>query len=104
TRGAADAWDELGCTYTAADARGEVDDAADVRAAFERMTELGARPRAQQLARRLRALGVREVPRGPRATTRANAAGLTAREVEVAELVVAGLANNEIATTLVLST
>jgi ATP/maltotriose-dependent transcriptional regulator MalT len=104
TRGAADAWAELGCAYTAADALGDCDDVDAVRGAFERLTALGARPRARQLARKLRALGVREVPRGPRATTRANPAGLTAREVDVASLVVAGLANNEIAATLVLST
>ena len=36
---------------------------------------LGARPRAQMAARRLRELGARDVPRGPRPSTRANAGG-----------------------------
>jgi DNA-binding NarL/FixJ family response regulator len=51
----------------------------------------------------LRELGVRDLPRGPRATTRANPAGLTVRELEVASLLVAGLSNSEIAQRLVLS-
>lgn len=102
-RGAADAWAELGCVYEAADALGDSNDVTDLREALDRLTEMGARPRAQQVARTLRELGVRDVPRGPRATTRSNAAGLTAREVEVAALLAVGLANSEIAERLVLS-
>ena len=43
------------------------------------------------------------VPRGPRATTRANPAGLTARQLAVLELLREGLTNAEIADRLVLS-
>jgi DNA-binding CsgD family transcriptional regulator len=96
-------WEERGCRYDAADALAESDDVDDVRRAYEQLTLLGARPRAQQAARRLRDLGARDVPRGPRAATRANAAGLTARELEVAARLADGLTNAEIAERLVVS-
>jgi ATP/maltotriose-dependent transcriptional regulator MalT len=102
-RAQADYWAERGCRYEAADALGDSDDEADLRRAHELLLQLDARPRAQVVARRLRDLGAKDVPRGPRPSTRANAAGLTAREVEVASLLAAGLTNAEIADRLVLS-
>ena len=67
------------------------------------LDDLGARPAAALLRRRLRGLGVSQVPRGPKLTTRANPAGLTDRQVEIVRLLVAGRTNAEIAVKLVLS-
>jgi DNA-binding NarL/FixJ family response regulator len=55
------------------------------------------------VARRLRALGDKRVPRGARPTTAANPMGLTSREAEVLRLVAAGRSNAQIAAQLVLS-
>jgi ATP/maltotriose-dependent transcriptional regulator MalT len=98
-REAAQAWDARGCPYEAARARAESGATEDLQAALEVLEGLGARPAQQECARALRALGVR----GPRPTTRANPAGLTARELEVLGLLVEGLRNAEIAERLVIT-
>ncbi len=102
-RGAATAWTALGCPYEAALAMSDAEDEAALRRALEMFQRLEARPAAQRVAQRLRELGVRGVPRGPRPGTRRNAAGLTRRELEVVDLLAEGLRNAAIAERLVLS-
>jgi class 3 adenylate cyclase/DNA-binding CsgD family transcriptional regulator len=101
---AAEIWTEIGCPYEAALALIEADDDDALRRALDEAQHLGARPLATIVARRLRERGVRDIRRGPRATTRANPAQLTARELEVLGLVAEGLRNAEIGRRLHLST
>ncbi len=84
-------WVEAGCPYEAALCLADADDEAGLRLAWEELLGLEARPAAAIVARRLRDRGVMSLPRGPRATTRQNQYGLTARELEVLALVNEGL-------------
>jgi DNA-binding CsgD family transcriptional regulator/tetratricopeptide (TPR) repeat protein len=102
-RAAADRWRELGCPYEAAMALLDSSEPETVRAALEELLALGARATVATATRRLRREGVRGLPRGPRPKTRANPAGLTGREVEVALLLTEGLRNAQIAERLVVS-
>ena len=96
-------WAQAGCPYEAALCLADADDAAPLRLALEELLALEARPAAAIVARRLREIGVKSLPRGPRSTTRQNQFGLTARELEVLALVNEGLQNGEIADRLVVS-
>ena len=99
---AAAGWAVLGRPYEEAMALSEGDDEAQ-RRALEIFDRLSAGPAAARLRRRMRAKGLRAIPRGPIADTRANPSGLTRRQSQVLSLVDEGLSNMEIATRLCIS-
>jgi DNA-binding CsgD family transcriptional regulator/tetratricopeptide (TPR) repeat protein len=97
---AADLWSALGCEYDAALALAGADDDDLLRQSLMKLQRLGARAAAAVVARKLRARGAQGISRGPRASTQRNAAQLTARELEVLDLVRSGMRNTEIANRL----
>ena len=98
-REAADAWERHGCPYERARALAEGDVEAQLQA-LAVFAQLGARPDAERLRRRLQDAGVRRVPRGQRPSTQGNPYQLTGREVEVLGLLCQGLKNPDIAAQL----
>jgi DNA-binding CsgD family transcriptional regulator len=102
-RAAAGAWEADERPYETALALSEADEEDALRRGLEIARGLDARPLAQVVTRRLRELGAREIPRGPRPTTRTNTAGLTARESEVLARLADGSRNTEIADKLFVS-
>jgi DNA-binding CsgD family transcriptional regulator/tetratricopeptide (TPR) repeat protein len=101
-RAAAAAWQEAGDPYETALELAESGDAGATAQALRMLEGLRAEPAAARARERLRAMGA-PVPRGPRAVTRANPAGLTPRQLAVLALLREGMTNAEIAGRLVLS-
>ena len=100
---AAQLWTDLGCAYDAALAMLAAPGEAALREAHSILAGLGARAAARLARHRLRALGARSIPAGPRAATRKDPLGLTRREREVLGLICAGDTNASIAATLFIS-
>ena len=103
-RAAAFAWKSLGCPYEYACLLAWHGIETEQREALEILERLGAAPAAQALRKRMRAEGVRAVPRGLRMSTRSNRLGLTRREAEILTLVSQGMRNSAIAKRLFVST
>ncbi len=99
---AAEAWARIGCPFERGLALAEGDPDAQ-RAALEIFEGLGARPAARRLREKMFEQGIRGLPRGARASTRANPEGLTEREMEILALLGQGLSNAEIAGRLIIS-
>ncbi len=101
-RAAALEWERIGCPFERALALAEGDRDAQLTA-LSILDELGARPAASMLREKMRRDGLKGIPRGPRPETRANPQGLTAREIQVLQLISDGLSNGEIARRLSVS-
>jgi DNA-binding CsgD family transcriptional regulator len=101
--GAARLWQDLGCPYEAALALLDSTGEAALREALEILTGLRATAVIRVARRKMRELGIRSIPAGPRAATREHPLGLTRREHEVLDLIVDGRTNAEIAGQLFIS-
>ncbi|MDP9352179.1 MAG: response regulator transcription factor, partial [Chloroflexota bacterium] len=100
---AASEWERLGCPYEAAQALADSGDEITLRRALAKFGRLGARRGELNVSRRLKALGARGIPRGPRPSTKENPGGLTSREIEILGFIRAGLRNSDIAERLYVS-
>ena len=96
-------WHEHGYRIESARALASSCEEDGLRSALEAFEANGERADAARVARQLREMGARHIPRGPRPATRANAGHLTPRELEVLRLVASGGSNREIADRLYLS-
>ncbi len=102
--GAARSWEALGCPYEHANMLAWYGTEAGQRKALAILEQWGAAPAAQLLRMKMRAQGVRGIPRRSRKSTRSNSFGLTKRETEILALLSEGLRNSVIAKRLFVST
>ena len=100
---AAEAFQQVSTPYDGALALADSGDPALIRQSLDILDRLGADAVAAKLRFDLRAAGAQVVPGPRRASTRANPAGLTTRQVQVLQLLDAGLTNAELAQRLFLS-
>jgi DNA-binding CsgD family transcriptional regulator len=100
---AADLWERAGNPYEQALELSESPNVAVVVQALNILDRLGATAASAIVRRRLRRDGVRNIPRGPRSTTKVNPGQLTDRQLEILSLLDEGCTSAEIADRLFLS-
>jgi DNA-binding CsgD family transcriptional regulator/tRNA A37 threonylcarbamoyladenosine biosynthesis protein TsaE len=101
-KSAAKIWSQLNCPYEQALALYDGDEAA-MKKALLIFEKLGASAASQLIKQKMREKGIKNIPKGPRQSTKDNIAGLTSRQIEVLNLLKQGLTNNEIAGKLYIS-
>jgi DNA-binding CsgD family transcriptional regulator len=100
---AAQVWSALGCRYEAALALAGTTDEQLLRDALAAFTDLGAVAAVRVTRLKMRRLGFKSIPAGPRPATKAGPFGLTKREQEILGMLQADLTNAEIAERLFIS-
>ena len=99
---AASFWEKSGCPYEQALVLFEGNDD-DKRKAITIVQDLGAIAVYEKMKQDMRNLGIKNIPRGIRNSTRSNAAFLTGREIEILLLLKEQMHNKEIAAQLYIS-
>jgi len=101
-KAAAEEWKEAGCRYEHALALLDGDEKHQKQGILL-LDEMGATATSEMLKLKLKEQGVRNIPRGPRESTRNNPAQLTGRQIEILTLLQSGAPNKEIADKLFIS-
>ncbi|HEY6625741.1 MAG TPA: response regulator transcription factor, partial [Ignavibacteriaceae bacterium] len=99
---AAEIWEKLKCPYEQALALSDGNEQA-MKKAVEIFEKLGASAASQLIKQKMRKSGIKNIPKGPRQSTKENPSGLTGRQMEILDLVASGLSNSEIGNKLYIS-
>ncbi|MEO8473899.1 MAG: LuxR C-terminal-related transcriptional regulator [Chryseolinea sp.] len=99
---AAEKWKSVGCLFECALTLMEGDEEHQ-RQGLTLLDQLGATATSEMLKGQMRDRGMRNIPRGPRESTRSNPAQLTTRQIEILLLLKNGAQNKQIADKLFIS-